>query len=112
MYSSLPVIVFVECVLGRRSVGAALSLSRNRMLYLKSDPLFPLPAQILLYLLPNWCMVGGLVVWYYDADAQQLFDSWELLVMWLVVLAGAGARAGAAAGAEARAGAAAAEAVA
>ena len=62
MYSSLPVIVFVECVLGRRSVGAALSLSRNRMLYLKSDPLFPLPAQILLYLLPNWCMVGGLVV--------------------------------------------------
>eukprot|EP01044_Picomonas_judraskeda_P025447 COSAG03_NODE_7378_length_926_cov_1.178960_1_plen_162_part_00 len=53
MYSSLPVIVFVECVLGRRSVGAALSLSRNRMLYLKSDPLFPLPAQILLYLLPR-----------------------------------------------------------
>ena len=86
MYSSLPVIVFVECVLGRRSVGAALSLARNRMLYLKSDPLFPLPAQILLYLLPNWCMVGGLVVWYYDADARQLFDSWELLMMWLVVL--------------------------
>ena len=87
MYSSLPVVLFIECVLGRRSVGAALTLARNRMLYVTSEILLvPVPAQILLYLLPNWCMVGGLVVWYYDADAQQLFDSWELLVMWLVVL--------------------------
>eukprot|EP01043_Picozoa_sp_COSAG02_P047599 COSAG02_NODE_4580_length_5199_cov_6.923137_4_plen_426_part_00 len=88
MYGSLPVILFVECVLGQRSLGAALTLARNRMLYLTTwkGALVPLPVQVLLYLLPNWCMVCGIVIWYHDADAQKLFDPWELFVMWLVVL--------------------------
>jgi hypothetical protein len=88
MYSSLPVILFIECVLGKRSIGAALTLARNRMLYLTTwkGAIVPLPGQILLYLLPNWCMVCGIVIWSRDVDAQQLFDPWEILVMWLVVL--------------------------
>ena len=88
MYSSLPVILFIECVLGKRSIAAALTLARNRMLYLTTwkGALLPLPGQVLLYLLPNWCMVCGIVVWSRDADSQRLFDAWEILVMWLVVL--------------------------
>ena len=88
MYSSLPVLLCIECVLGQRSPGAAMMLARNRMLYVTTweGALLPLPVQILLYLLPNWYMVYATVVWSRDAAAQKMFDFWELIVLWLVVL--------------------------
>ena len=95
MYASLLMVLFVECALNRRSIRATLALARNRMLYVTTwEGAPPLGApraasvtmQVLLYLLPNWCMVCALALWYYDADVRRLIDLWELLAFWMIVL--------------------------
>jgi hypothetical protein len=95
MYASLLMVLFVECALNRRSIRAALALARNRMLYVTTwegalPPGAPRAAsvtmQVLLYLLPNWCMVCALALWYYDADVRRLIDFWELLAFWMIML--------------------------